>query len=105
MGVMAASSGIWWLFGVLPHGWIQFVEANENILSGTLFPETAGFTIGEDYRIDIATNLYGVIADSVVGVLTVAGVVFACWLFLRVQKSYPKTLATGETKPESGGYK
>ena len=105
MGVMAASSGIWWLFGVLPHGWIQFVEANENILSGTLFPETAGFTVGEDYRIDIATNLYGVIADSVVGVLTVAGVVFACWLFLRVQKSYPKTLATGEVKPESGGYK
>lgn len=105
MGVMAASSAIWWIFGVLPHGWIQFMEANENILAGTLFPETAGFTVGEDYRIDVATNLYGVIADSVVGLLTVAGVVLGILLFLRVQKSLPKTMATGETKPEAGGYK
>jgi hypothetical protein len=105
MGVMAASSAIWWLFGVLPHGWIQFVESNENILSGTIFPESAGFTVGEDYRVDIATNLYGVISDSVVGALTVAGVVLALWGMVRIQKQLPKTLAAGESKPDAGGYK
>lgn len=105
MGVVAGSSAIWWVFGVIPHVWIQFVEANENILAGTIIPESAGFTIGEDYRIDVATNLYGVIADSVVGLLTVAGVILTCWAFLRIQKAYPKTLAAGETKPEAGGYK
>jgi hypothetical protein len=104
MGVMAATSILWWVHGVLPHGWIQFVEANENILAGTIIPESAGFSIGE-YRVDIATNLYGVIADSVVAVLMIGGIVLSLWFFLRVQKQYPRTLAAGEVKPEAGGYK
>jgi hypothetical protein len=105
MGIMGASTFLWWLHGVLPHAWIQFVEANENILAGTILPESAGFTVGEDYRVDIATNLYGVIADSVVAILMIGGIVLSLWLFARVQKQYPKTLAAGETKPEAGGYK
>jgi hypothetical protein len=105
MGVMGASTFIWWVHGVLPHGWIQFVEANENILAGTIIPDSAGFTVGEDYRVDIATNLYGVIADSVVAVLMIGGIVLTVLLFLRVQRQYPKTLAAGEVKPEAGGYK
>lgn len=105
MGVFGASTFLWWLHGVLPHAWIQFVEANENILAGAILPESAGFTVGEDYRVDIATNLYGVIADSVVAILMIGGIVLSLWLFARVQKQYPKTLAAGETKPEAGGYK
>ena len=105
MGVMGAASFFWWIFGVLPHAWIQFVESNETLLSGVIIPETAGFTVGADYRIDIATNLYGVISDSVVAVLMIGGIVLALWLFLRVQKELPKTLAAGETKNEAGGYK
>lgn len=105
MGVMGASAGIWWLFGVFPHAWIQFVESNETLLSGVIIPDSAGFTVGGDYRVDVASNLYGVISDSVVGALMIGGIVLSLWLFLRVQKAYPKTLAAGETKNESGGYK
>ena len=105
MGVMGASSFIWWVHGVLPHAWIQFVEANETVLSGRIIPESAGFDVSADYRVEIASNLYGVIADSVVAVLMIGGIVLTLWLFLRVQKSYPKTLAAGEVKPEAGGYK
>lgn len=105
MGVIAASSFLWWVHGVIPHGWIQFVESNENLLSGRVIPASAGIDISEDYRLDIASNLYGVIADSVVALLMIGGIVVSLWLALRVQKSLPKTLAPGETKPESGGYK
>jgi hypothetical protein len=105
MGVMGAGAVLWWIHGVLPHAWIQFVEANENILAGTIIPETAGIDISEDYRLEFASNLYGVIADSVVAVLMIAGIVLTLWGFLRVQKQYPRSLAAGEVKPEAGGYK
>ncbi|MEX1178714.1 MAG: hypothetical protein WEB09_09660 [Nitriliruptor sp.] len=105
MGVMGASTFIWWVHGVLPHAWIQFVEANETVLAGAIIPETAGFDISEDYRLQIASNLYGVIADSVVAVLMIGGIVLTLLLFLKVQKQFPKSLAAGEVKPEAGGYK
>jgi hypothetical protein len=105
MGIMAASSLLWWVHGVLPHAWIQFTESNANILAGTIIPESAGIDISEDYRLDIASNLYSVITEGVVGGLMVGGIVLTIWLFLRVQRQLPKTLATGETKPEAGGYK
>ena len=105
MGVMAGSTFLWWVHGVIPHGWIQFVESNENLLSGRVIPASAGIQVSEDYRLDLASNLYGVIADSVVGALMIGGIVVSLWAALRVQRSLPKTLAPGETKPESGGYK
>jgi hypothetical protein len=105
MGVIAASSALWWLHGVLPHAWIQFTASNENVLEGAIIPASAGITLESGYRIDIASNLYGVITESIVGMLMVAGVALTCWAFLRVQRSLPKTLAPGETKPEAGGYK
>lgn len=105
MGVMAGSTFLWWVHGVIPHGWIQFVESNENLLSGRVIPASAGIQVSEDYRLDLASNLYGVIADSVVGALMIGGIVVSLWAALRVQRSLPKTLASGETKPESGGYK
>lgn len=105
MGVMAASSLLWWLHGVFPHAWIQFTESNANILAGTIIPQSVGIDISEDYRLDIASNLYAVITEGVVGGLMVAGIVVMIWGFLRVQRNLPKTLAAGETKPEAGGYK
>lgn len=105
MGIMAASSLLWWLHGVLPHGWIQFTESNANILAGPIIPASAGIQVSEEYRLDLASNLYAVITEGVVGGLMVAAIVVMLWGFLRVQRSLPKTLAAGETKPEAGGYK
>lgn len=105
MGVMGASSLLWWLHGVFPHGWIQFTQSNVDLLSGTIIPASAGIDISDDYRIDIASNLYAVITEGVVGGLMVAGIVITLWAILRAQRSLPKTLAPGEEKPEAGGYK
>ena len=105
MGVMGAASLLWWLHGVIPHVWIQFTDSNEDLLSGTVIPATAGIDVTEDYRLDIASNLYGVITEGTVGALMIAGIVITIWAGLRVQRSLPKTLAAGETKPEAGGYK
>ncbi len=105
MGIMGASSLLWWLHGVIPHGWIQFTESNENLLRGTIIPATAGIDVTEDYRLDIASNLYSVITEGIVGGMMIAGIVITVWAGLRVQRSLPKTLAAGEERPESGGYK
>jgi hypothetical protein len=105
MGVMAGTSVLWWIHGVLPHAWIQFTESNANLLADRVIPASAGITVGGT-RIDIASNLYAVITEGIVGGLMVGGIVVTIILFLRVQRMLPtKTLAPGETKPESGGYK
>jgi hypothetical protein len=105
MGLMAAGSFLWWVHGVLPHTWIQFTESNQNLLAGPIIPASWLITLPNGYEIDVASNLYSVVTEGVVGLLMVAGIVLTLWLFLRVQKQLPKTLAAGETKPESGGYK
>lgn len=105
MGVMGASSLLWWVHGVLPHAWIQFTESNQNLLIDRVIPASVGIDISEDYRLDIASNLYGVITESVVALLMVGGIVLTLWALLRMQKRYPKTLASGEVRPEAGGYK
>jgi hypothetical protein len=105
MGVVAASSFLWWLHGVIPHGWIQFTESNENLLSGAIIPASAGIDVSEDYRLDLASNLYAVITEGVVQMMMIVGIVITILVFLRVQKRLPKTLAPGESKPDAGGYK
>jgi hypothetical protein len=105
MGVMGASSLLWWIHGVFPHGWIQFTESNQDLLAGTVIPGSFGIQITDDYYLDIASNLYAVITEGVVGALMIGGIVVTLWGLLRMQKDYPKTLAPGETKPEAGGYK
>lgn len=105
MGAMAAGSFLWWVHGVLPHTWIQFTESNQNLLAGPIIPASWMITLPNGYELDLASNLFAVITEGVVGLLMVAGIVLTLWLFLRIQKQLPKTLATGETKPESGGYK
>lgn len=104
MGVIAGLSIFWWLFGILPSGWIYYVDSAKDVLAGPIIPETASLTFG-DYKLDIASNLYEVIRDSVVVVehLVAFGLVF--WAALRIQDRLPKTLAAGETKPGAGGYK
>jgi hypothetical protein len=105
MGVIAASSVLLWVHGILPHSWIQFTSNSIDILRGPIIPATAGIDISEDYRIDIASNLYNVITESVVAGMMVGGIALTLFGFLRVQRMLPKTLAPGEVKPESGGYK
>ncbi|MEX2548894.1 MAG: hypothetical protein WD638_01600 [Nitriliruptoraceae bacterium] len=105
MGVMGAGSLLWWLHGVLPHVWIQFTESNSGLLSGTMIPASAGIDVSEDYRLDIASDLYSVITEGIVGGLMIAGIVVTIWGLLRVQRRLPKTMAAGETKSGSGGYK
>ncbi len=112
MGVIAGTSLMWWIHGIVPHVWIQFAESNANLLEDTIIPGSAGLDIPassplvtEDTRIDIASDLFDVITESVLAGLMIAGIVVTIWLALRLQRSYPKTLAAGETKPEAGGYK
>ncbi|MCC5948193.1 MAG: hypothetical protein JJT89_07025 [Nitriliruptoraceae bacterium] len=105
MGIMGASSLLWWLHGVIPHGWIQFTESNRGLLEGTVIPASAGIDVSEDYGIDIASNLSCVITVGRGGGLMWGGRGVPVWGAVRMQRSYPKTLAAGETKPEAGGYK
>jgi hypothetical protein len=105
MGVIAGTSLMWWLHGVLPHGWIQFVQSNSNLLEGPVIPASMGFDVTPDYRLDIASNLYGVITESVLVGLMIGGIALSAWMALAVQRRLPKTLASGEEKPEAGGYR
>jgi hypothetical protein len=89
----------------LPHAWIQFTESYENVLAGPIIPRSVGIDISDDYRLDIASNFYSVVTEGVVGGLMVGAIVITLVVFLRVQRRLPKTLASGETKPEAGGYK
>ncbi len=104
MGIMGASSLLWWLHGVVPHVWIQFTESGRDVLAGPLIPASAGIDINET-RIEIAEDLYMVITEGTLQALMIGGIVVTIWAGLRMQRSLPKTLAAGETKPESGGYK
>jgi hypothetical protein len=105
MGVMAGASVLWWVHGVIPHAWIQFTESNRTLLADRVIPASAGLTVGGT-RIDIASNLYGVITEGIVGGLMVGGIALTIVVFLRVQRMLPaKTLAPGEDKPEPGFYK
>lgn len=112
MGVLAGTSLMWWLHGIVPHAWIQFTSSNSNLLEGTIIPASAGLDIPagsplvtEATRIDIASDLYDVITESVLAGLMIVGIAVTVWLALRLQRKYPKTLAAGETKPEAGGYR
>jgi hypothetical protein len=105
MGVMGATSILWWVFGVIPSGWMFFTSAEVDVLEHAIIPSSATIEVREGYVIEIATDLYNVIADSVTAGLMIGGIVLCLWLALRVQKSLPKQLDPDETKPEAGGYR
>jgi hypothetical protein len=100
MACVAGTAALWWIFGVIPSAWVYYVDANSAILADDVIP-----TSFAPWGIPIATNLYQVIRDSVVVVwhLVAFGAIF--WFALAFQKRYPRTLAAGEDKRVSGGYR
>jgi hypothetical protein len=105
MGVIGATSIIWWVFGVIPSAWMFFTSSEVDILQDTIIPASARITLESGYVIDIASDLYNVIVDSVSALMMVGGIVLGAWAALRVQKELPKKLAEDEVKPEAGGYR
>lgn len=105
MGVMGATSILWWVFGVIPSAWMFFTSSEVDILEHAIIPSSATLEVREGYVIEIATDLYNVVADSVTAGMMVGGIVLGCWAALRIQKSLPKQLDPDETKPEAGGYR
>jgi hypothetical protein len=105
MGIMGAASILWWVFGIIPSAWMFFTSSEVDTLEHVIIPSSLTITLANGYVIDIASDLYNVIVDSVSALLMVAGIVLGCWAALRVQKSLPKQLAADESKPEAGGYR
>lgn len=103
LGVVGATGIMWWIHGILPSAWIYFVDANKGILQDRIIPTSFTPTIG-DTKLDIASNLYDVIRDSVVMVMMFVAVIATIVGAIIVQKKLPKTLAAGEERPEAGGY-
>ena len=102
-GVVGATSVMWWLHGVLPSAWIYFVDSNKEILQDRVIPSSMGLTLF-GRRLDIASNLYGVIRESVVVVMMLVGIAATIWGAIIIQKKFPRGLAPGEERPEAGGY-
>lgn len=105
MGVVAALSVGWWLFGILPSAWIYYLDSASETLKGPIIPESVGITLSSGYRLDLMSNFYDVFRDLVVVLQQIAALALTFWGALRIQKRYPRTLAPGETRPEAGGYK
>lgn len=115
MGVIAALSVSWWLFGILPSAWIYYLDSSSEILKGNIIPASVGITgplsigswviVPDGYRLDLMSNFYDVFRDLVVVIQQIVALSLVFWGALRIQKRYPRTLASGETRPESGGYK
>lgn len=115
MGVIAALAVAWWVYGILPSAWVYFVDSNQEILEGTIIPASAGITgpiavfgqtlVPDGYRLALADDLYTVVRDLVVVVQHLVAFGLTFWAAMRIQDRLPKTLASGETRSESGGYK
>jgi hypothetical protein len=105
MGVIAGLAIFWWVYGILPSAWIYYLASNKELLAGPIIPASAGITLGSGYRIDIASNLYDVIRDTVVVVEHLVAFVLTFWAAIKIQQRYPRTLVAGEVKPDAGGYK
>lgn len=115
MGVMAAFSVAWWLFGILPSAWIYYMSGSSEILKGTIIPASVGINgplsigswviVPDGYRLDLMSNFYDVFRDLIVVVQQIVSLALVFWGCLRIQKKFPRTLASGETRSDSGGYK
>lgn len=115
MGVIAGLAVMWWIFGILPSAWIYFADSSRELLEGSIIPASVGITgpvsllgytlVPDGYRIAIADNFYQVVRDLVVVVEHLVGFGLVFWAMLKIQDEYPRTLAAGESRPSSGGYK
>ncbi len=103
MGVIAALSVAWWVYGILPSAWIYFVDSNKEVLQDRIIPTSFAPNMGS-MELDIATNLYQVIRDLVVVIEHLIALAATIWAAIAIQKRFPRTLASGEERPESGGY-
>ena len=105
MGAIAGLSVVWWVFGVLPSAWIYYLDGSQELLEGTIIPASLGYTFESGYRLNLMSNFYGVVRDSVVVLEHVSVVVVLVSAARRIQERYPRGLAEGETKPDPGGYR
>lgn len=105
MGVVAGLSIFWWVYGILPSAWIYYVDGAKETLAGPIIPESVGITLPSGYRLDLMSNFYEVVRDLVVVIEHLVAFVITFWAALKIQEKYPKTLVSGESRPESGGYK
>jgi hypothetical protein len=96
LGAMAATVGMFWVFGVIPSAWVYFADGSRDLLEGTIIPSALpGFD-----------NFYVVFRDSVVMGMFGIGLVGLAVLALVIQKRLPRALAEGEERgPTSGGYR
>ena len=99
MGVIAATSVCWWLYGILPSAWLYYVDSNKEILEDVVIPTS--LSIGSQ---TIASNFYDVIRDLVVVVQHLLALGITFWAAIAIQKKFPRGLAPGEEKREAGGY-
>ena len=104
MGVIAATSVSWWIYGIIPSAWIYYVDSNKEILEDVIIPTSLTITIGS-FHWDLMSNFYEVVRDSVVVLETTVATAAMIIIGVRIQERYPRTLAPGEVKPEAGGYK
>lgn len=105
MGAVAGFSVVWWAFGVLPSAWIYYLDGTQETLEGTVIPASVGYTFANGYRLNIMSNFYGVVRDTVVVLQHVIVFVFLVSAARRIQERYPRGLAEGEVKPDPGGYR
>lgn len=104
MGVIAATSVSFWVFGIVPSAWIYYVDSNKEILEHDIIPSSLTITIG-NFHWDLMSNFYDVVRDSVVMLETTVATAAMIVVGIKIQEKYPRTLAPGEVKPDAGGYK
>lgn len=100
-GAMTTLLTLWWAMGIVPSAWVYFIDAERELLEGTIIP--GAITVGP---LDVASNFYNLFRDSVVMLINTVAIGGVFWVAIAAQKRFPKGLAEGEQKgPTTGGYK
>jgi len=95
----------WPVSGGSTSAWIYWVDSSSEVLRGTLLPDSFTYTAPNGYTINLATNLYLVVRDTVVVIEHLVAFAVTFWAALKIQDMLAdKQLAPGEVRPEAGGY-
>lgn len=115
MGVVAALSIGWWVYGIFPSAWIYYLDSSQEILQDTIIPNSVGYTtttgflwFEPGYRFGLRTfdtNFYLVVRDTVVVLFHLVGFVYTFKAAKIIQAKYPRGMAEGEVKSDPGGYR
>ncbi len=115
MGVIAALSVSWWLYGIFPSAWIYYLDSSQEILQDTIIPNSVGYTtqggflwFPAGYRFGLRTfntNFYLVVRDTVVVIIHLVGFIYTFKVAKSIQEKYPRGMAEGEVKADPGGYR